>query len=742
MKGRWVNSFTIAFFLTFFSLYIYTLNLGFFQLLELKSYDIKVRSKGVRPISDQVVIVAVDEKSLQAEGRWPWPRTLMARLVDKIAQLDVSAIGFDILFPEKDAYVPFAEVEKSLQKVDLSLFNRESLMGWLKDVGESDRKFAEALERSNRTVLGYFVYPDQDLAGSTAEKLNKSHLELLDFSQISIVQRFDTEGREVPLRPIYSVGMSLPELMNAANSAGFVSFIPESDGVVRWVPMVMNYKDYFFPSLSLQMVHEAKHLATGVTIAPFGVYELRLGESRIPTAGNGDLLINYYGPAYTFTHYSATDVLSGKIDSSELKGKIVLIGGTATGTHDIHTSPYGPLYPGVEVHANVIESILQEDFLVRPEWLRMLDTFMIIFSGLLLGLLSRYFKANAMALFLAGGIIGYLLVDYFLFSVKGLWVHTVFPVMTQLFVYSGVTLYKFAFEEREKRFIKGAFSQFLAPVVVDRLVKNPSLLKLGGERKVLTAFFSDVAGFSTISENLTPEGLVDLLNHYLTEMTDIIMKYEGTVDKFEGDAIIAFFGAPIPFEDHARRTCFAALEMQQRLEELRIQWKKEGKHELFVRIGINTGPMVVGNMGSKTRMDYTMMGDSVNLAARLEGVNKVYKTYLMISEFTLEQAKEDIEVRELDIIRVVGKSEPVRIYELLSKKGELSEKAQEVIKLYNQGMGHYKNRQWKKSRDYFEKVLSIDEQDGPSLVYIERCSKFLMSPPSENWDGIFSMTSK
>ena len=240
--------------------------------------------------------------------------------------------------------------------------------------------------------------------------------------------------------------------------------------------------------------------------------------------------------------------------------------------------------------------------------------------------------------------------------------------------------------ERKRNYIQVAISQDPAPAIVEQVPNDPSLLKMGGERKVLTAFFSDVAGFSTISEKLSPEELVELLNHYLTEMTDITLKYEGTVDKFGGDAIIAFFGAPVPFEDHARRACLVSIEMQKRLEELRAEWRKEGKHELFVRIGLNTGPMVVGNMGSKNRMDYTMMGDSVNLAARLEGVNKQYGTYTMISEFTYEQARDFIEVRELDRIRVVGKKEPVKIYELLGKKGEMDEKVREILPTFNDGL--------------------------------------------------------
>ncbi|MCH8156871.1 MAG: CHASE2 domain-containing protein, partial [Nitrospinae bacterium] len=615
-------------------------------------------------------------------------------------------------------------------------------LGLRDDVGAADKRFAEAIERSERTVLGFFVYSSGDIAGASAEKLNARHLELLDFSQISIVQRFDSPENPVHVRSIFSVGMSLPEFMNAANSAGYVSFIPELDGILRWVPMVMQSGENFFPPLSLQMLHEATHLPTGVIMAPFGVDGVRLGESRIPTTEIGDFLVNYYGPGHTFTHYSATDVLSGKVGAAELEGKMVLVGGTAAGTHDIHTSPYGPLYPGVEVHANVIENVIQGDFLIRPDWLRVLDVLMILISGLLLGVIAKFFKAYAMAVVMVLGVLGYVGVDYYLFLEKGLWINTIYPVLTQVFVYSGITLFRFAFEERQKRFIKGAFSQYLAPAVVDRLVENPEYLKLGGERKVLTAFFSDVAGFSTISEKLEPEELVELLNDYLTEMTDIIMEYEGTVDKFEGDAIIAFFGAPIPYDDHARRTCHAALDMQKRLAEKRAEWKRQGKHELFMRIGINTGPMVIGNMGSKTRMDYTMMGDSVNLAARLEGVNKQYKTYTMISEFTYEQTKEHVEVRELDLIRVVGKREPVRVYELIGKKGEMADVLRRVLPVYNEGLKFYRKQQWEEAINCFQKALEIDAEDGPSLTYLERCTDFQDKPPPDDWDGVFSMTTK
>ncbi|MGK0289370.1 MAG: adenylate cyclase, partial [bacterium] len=293
-----------------------------------------------------------------------------------------------------------------------------------------------------------------------------------------------------------------------------------------------------------------------------------------------------------------------------------------------------------------------------------------------------------------------------------------------------------------KRFIQGAFKQYLSPDVIDRLVANPNLLKLGGERKELTAFFSDVQGFSTISESLEPEELVELLNEYLTEMTEIVMKYDGTVDKFEGDAIIAFFGAPIDHKDHAIRACLVSIEMQEKLAEMREMWREQGKHELFMRIGLNTGQMVVGNMGSKTRMDYTMMGDSVNLAARLEGVNKQYKTFTMISEFTYTHIKDEFDVRELDMIRVVGKNKPVRVYEVLGKTGTISEEQKKGLPYFLKGLSLYRKMEFDEAQKYFKQAVQIIPNDGPSEIYIQRCTDFINNPPEINWDGVYQMTSK
>ena len=742
MKIRWLNAFTVSVLITLASLYVYSLDLPLFQLLELKAYDFKVSLRGTRPVSDRVVIVAIDENSLKREGRWPWPRTRLARLVDRLSQYGVAAIGLDLLFPEKDIYVPFDEVKNEIKKKDLTGMDRKQLMSWLEQVGDSDAKFADALRRSERSVLGYFVYATAEQAEGSAELMGPREFELLDFSQYSMVQFSDQSLDKDFLRPMVAVGLSLPALMNAANSAGYVTYKPERDGVLRFVPMVQAHDKALFPPLSLQLLKEATHLNTVVRVFPDRVAEILLGDIAIPVTEKGDFLINYYGPEQTFTYLSAADVIDGTVKAEQLKNKIVLVGATATALSDLHITPYGPLYPGVEVHANIIENILNQDFLQRPPWIRLLDMMVILGTGLLLGLVALYFKAFGTAMFLVFGVSGYLLADYLFFTQQGLWVHTVYPVFSQLVVYFGITLYRFTFEEREKRFIKSAFSQYLAPAVVDQLVEDPKLLNLGGEDKVLTAFFSDVAGFSTIAEQLTAGQLVDLLNEYLTEMTDIVMEYEGTVDKFEGDAIIAFFGAPIEFKDHATRTCYAALDMQNRLAQLREVWKKEGRHELFMRIGINTGEVTVGNMGSESRFDYTMIGDPVNVAARLEGANKQYQTHTMLSEFTYELAKNDIEARELDSIRVVGKQEPIKIYELLGRKGEMEDHIRLIFPHFQEGLDHYKNQRWEEGITCFENALNLYEDDGPSLTYFERCITFQNHPPSPDWDGVFSMRTK
>ena len=411
--------------------------------------------------------------------------------------------------------------------------------------------------------------------------------------------------------------------------------------------------------------------------------------------------------------------------------------------------------------------MLQNDFLEKPWWSDIFGGFLslevkmpllgqveipIPFMGytagsiLLLGLLGTVFLPLMGALGGGIGAIAILMIsasmNYWFFAHYGWWLNASYPVLTVLLVYAGMTVFHYVIEQRDKRFIQSAFSTYLSPKVVEQLVENPEFLKLGGERKEITAFFSDCKGFTSVSESLSPEELVQLLNEYLSEMTDIILEYDGTVDKYEGDAIIAFFGAPNPMPDHAARCCLVALDMQKKLIDLRAGWRERDMNELFVRMGLNTGPAVVGNMGSKIRMDYTMMGDTVNSAARFEGANKEYGSSIMIGKLTYENSKDAVECRELDLINVVGKAEPVPIYELLAKKGEMTPEKVKIVEFYHHGLEVYRGRKFDEALGVFAEGLVLDKEDGPLHTMIKRCEYYMLDPPKKDWNGAFVMTSK
>lgn len=419
----------------------------------------------------------------------------------------------------------------------------------------------------------------------------------------------------------------------------------------------------------------------------------------------------------------------------------MLAGATATGIYDLRVTPFSPTHPGLEIHANVIDNILRGDFLKRTNLSIAMDILAIIIVVSVLGLAIPRFSVTPGLITAAGLFILYLFFCQFLF-VKGRILNMVYPTATLVVAYISMTVYKYLTEERQKRMIRGAFSTYLAPGVVDQIVKDPDKLKLGGEEKEITAFFSDVQGFTSISERLKATELVELLNIFLTEMTEIILDNQGTVDKYEGDAIIAFFGAPYDMPDHASRAAVACVQMQKKLDELRARFEEEGRPILHMRIGMNTGLAVVGNMGSEKRFDYTMMGDTVNTAARLEGVNKVYGTYTMISAATYEQCSDDVVVRELDAVNVVGKGEPVVIYEVIGLPGEVDSHMEQVIFHYENGLAAYRQRQWAQAVSHFDKALAFDPGDSPSITMKKRCALYSKEPPADNWNGAYTMTSK
>ncbi len=422
-----------------------------------------------------------------------------------------------------------------------------------------------------------------------------------------------------------------------------------------------------------------------------------------------------------------------------VKDKLVLLGDTSEVSHDWFDTPVGMVY-GVEIIADSIHTLLRNAPL-RPasDRTELIILLSVMVSMLLAGLIVNPAFRSLLSLLVVAVLIT---AGTYVYIHQGIVVSLSYSLTACFLSFLLITLRYYLLEMGQKKMIKGAFGQYLSPKVVEILVKDPTKLSLGGESREMTAFFSDVAGFSTISEKLTPEELVNLLNEYLTAMCDIIARYDGTVDKFEGDAIIAFWGAPLDQPNHATLCCYACIDMAKHMVQMREKLVAEGRPRMTVRMGINSGRMVVGNMGSKQRMDYTIMGDAVNLAARLEGANKFYNSGTMLSHATYQQAKDFVEVRELDIVRVVGKNEPITIYQLLARKGELDPTMAEVLVRYNHAIEAYRAKDFATALQRFEKVLEVEPNDGPGLTYVARCKEYLESPPPADWDGVFQFTSK
>ncbi|MDH5561198.1 MAG: adenylate/guanylate cyclase domain-containing protein [Deltaproteobacteria bacterium] len=726
---------------------------SFLDLIDKKVIDFVVRARGNTLTNNQIAIAAIDTESVDRYGRWPWGRDIMAKLLHELqTHYEIKIIGYDSVFSEPDPNDVTTEkvIGKFNQKFKKELkVNRNverqlnKISKGLDDEMKNDIKFGKELNKWDNTVLGYFFFPTMERLKHMTEKELADSASRIRNSEITIIQGANNL-EYAPIYEVLAVESNIAALFPDRSLNGYFNVFPDpEDGTVRRVHLALKYQDKYYPSLDLQILRlYYGNPPIKMIVNEGGVEGFQLGEKTIITDNDSAVMINYQGGSFTFPHYSVYKIINHLVPKEALKDKIVLLGATEVGVFDLRTTPVGVDFPGVEVHANLIHNIINDDYFHRSDFVDFISLLCILVFGLVMGIVLPRLKALSGFIFTLVLISGYLAGNMITLNTSNTWASFAYVLGVIIFNWFGIVLYQYFGEEKDKRFIKGAFQQYLSPEVINRLVDDPSLLKLGGEKKELTAFFSDLQGFSSVSESLKPEELVDLLNEYLTAMTDIIMKYGGTVDKFEGDAIIAFFGAPLVQPDHAIKALYTSLEMQDKMIEMRKEWKAQGKHELQMRIGLNTGDMVVGNMGSAYRMDYTMMGDAVNLAARLEGVNKQYKTYTMISEFTYDQVKDQIEVRELDMIRVMGKDQPVRIYEALCKKGELPEEKEKAFKYFQKGLELYRKQDWKEAYKHFLQTSKTIENDGASEVFMERCKNFAKKPPGENWDGVYQMTSK
>ncbi len=703
-----ISPLKISLVIVLIAIIFYFVNVPFLRFMELKSLDLRTLSRGERSPAGNVVIATIDEKSLSELGRWPWPRATIAKLIDTLKKYEVKVVGMDIVFAESE---------------------------------NTDPILAESIKNAGNVTLGYFFHTtEQEIAHLNKEAAQKC-ADNISYSKYQIVQ-FTGNPDESVLPNACAAASNVGPLSDVAENSGYFNCFPDSDGTIRWSPLVIKFRDDFYPPLSISALLQYMDWPMIVLkMGGFGVESIQIEDIDIPTDESGRMLINYLGPAKTFPHYSIIDIISNRLDPALFKDKIVLVGATATGIYDLRVTPFSTTYPGVEIHATVIDNVLSQNFLKRPGWIGIFDITAILFLGLIPGIVLSRVRGIYGVFFSLLLLVTYILLNWFIFSHYNIWLNLIYPVITILTVYLGITIYKYITEEREKKKIRGAFQYYLNPSVINEVLKDPSKLKLGGEKMNLTVLFSDIRGFTTVSEKLSPEELVHLLNEYLTAMTDVVFKYDGLLDKYMGDAIMAVFGAPLPRDDHPVSACRSALGMMDELRKLQKKWADENRPVLDIGIGMNSGAMVVGNMGSDMRFDYTVMGDNVNLGSRLEGINKEYGTNIIVSEYTYNKVKDKFLCRELDSVRVKGKEFPVRIYELLRERRDV-ENREEFVKLFEEGLEKYRQGQWDEAIACFRKVLSVHQGDPPSELYIKRCLELKKYPPDGKWDGVYIMTKK
>lgn len=677
-----------------------TYSAGLFTRFQQQSTDFLFKARG-ELAANRTVIVGVDDRSLRElseYGRFfTWPRSLHAQVVDQLTQARARTIVFDVLFDAPAA---------------------------------GDAELIQAIANHGNVV--------QPVAGDPTGALPPA------------------PGPQAYMFAIEPLG----ELAAASPMLGHANQLPDSDGTVRRMPLFIRVGDQDVPSLALAA--SARFLRRPqAQDGPIQDGKLPFSGRSIPVDDDTNMIVNFIGgpsdPARpsAFQVIPYVDVLGGRVPPSVFEGKIVLIGVTALAFADDYWTPPSirERMDGVEIHANTIETILRGDFLTPapPSTTIASILALALVAGIALALLPPFgaLAVSALALVMYLGV-AFVLFDAGQFqnqigpvSVPSTLLNVFYPPLGLALSFAGVMMYRIVFEQRQQRALRGALSQYLSPDVMQEVAANPEAVRLGGEKRQMTVLFSDLRGFTSYSETIDPEDLVHLLNQYLTEMTDVIFHHRGTVDKYMGDAIMAFWGAPRPQPDHATLACSTALDMMRELRILNERWIREGRTPLNIGVGINTGPMTVGNMGSQKRLDYTVMGDSVNLASRLEGLNKEYGTNIIVSEHTLEAVGEDTYVtRFLDLVAVKGRSEPVTVYELMGRAGEIQGEQAKALAAYEAAHDAYRGRDWLAAAARFQEVVQLVTDDGPAALYLERCEALMADPPPADWDGVYVMTHK
>jgi adenylate cyclase len=680
-----------------------------------------------------VVIIDIDEQSLAKFGQWPWPRTRVADLVAKLTKLGALVIGFDVIFPEPDRLSPglAADGFRGLDEV-----TRKKLLA----LPSNDQVFADELRRS-AVVLGESGLP---FAVGRPESEIRPPMGLATLGEDPKPFLFSFPGL---LR-------NLPVLAEAASGRGLFTIRTERDGIVRRVPMVMVAQGDIVPSLTLEMLRVVTGTDTLLIRSdPAGIKSVVVKGFQVPTDANGQLWVHFARHDQA-RFISAADVLEGRVTADAISQKLVLIGTSAVGLLDVKTTPLDPVMPGVEVHAQVLESALTGSVLSQPGYAILIEQA----AALLLGILIIWLAPTFNPLVLLGfgvAFVGLLIgASWYLYVTTQLLIDFTYPLLSSLLLYLSLVFSSYVREQSQRRRIRSAFGQYLSPALVEQLVQSPERLVLGGEEREMTIMFSDVRGFTAISESYKhdPQGLTALMNRLLTPLTNAILNRRGTIDKYMGDAIMAFWNAPLDDKSHHVNACEAAFDMLERIDALNHEREQEAKDSgtpfipLNVGVGINTGTCVVGNMGSDLRFDYSVLGDSVNLASRLEGQSKSYGFPVIVGSATALAVKDNFAVLEIDWIAVKGRKEPEVVYAIIGRADVAnSDCFLRLRDLMAQMLAGYRQRDWDMALDAIRRGRIADEARSLDTIfdlYEARIEDFKITPPGDHWDGVATLLTK
>lgn len=706
--------------------------LGFVDFVEDKLYDTRLRFAMPNTPDENVVILDIDEKSLKDEGRWPWGRDKLAVLMDRLFDgYGVSVVGFDVVFAERDNSSGLAVLQDLGQHQLRNVPQFQSALARLEPQLEYDALFASKL-RGRNVVLGYYFNDTDNTSGALPDP---------------VFPPGAFKGRPTRFIKPGGFGGNLAELQNQAASGGHFTQVPDLDGVVRRVPMVVEYGDAYYESLSLAMVRTLKgspplRAGYGSDDKDYASLEwLGFDDIRIPVDGAARALVPYRGAKGMFKYISLTDVLHERVPLADLKGKIVLVGTTAPGLLDLRATPVDEVYPGVEIHANMINGMLGRSIKSSPPYLTGVEVLLLLVVGLILSFWLPTLSPMQDTLIAATLLLGTVLVNGVVWHYGGIALPLAGGLMMIFSIFALNMSYGYFVESRTKRQITKLFGQYVPKEIVGELSENPEQVSMESDSREMTVLFSDVRGFTAISEGLESKELSLLMNEFLTPLSRVVYKYRGTIDKYMGDCIMAFWGAPLPDERHAYHAILAGLEMLKTVEALQPHFKQRGWPPIQVGVGVNTGRVSVGNMGSEVRVAYTVMGDAVNLASRLEGATKEYGIAMVVGENSKKAAPEFV-YRELDWVRVKGKDEPVSIFEPVGLVGQVEDKVLKEIGQFQQALQLYRKQDWGGAEALLSELQKLSPSAKLYQVYTARIAHFRGEPFAGDWDGVFEFKTK